>query len=213
MLGANGIVGGGPPLVCGAALTAKTLKTGGVAIAFYGDGASNQGTTLESLNLASVWKLPAIFVVEDNGYAETTASSYAVAGTQAKRAEGFGMPCHEVDGFDVFAVHEAARTAIERARAGDGPSMLHVKFARYYGHFEGDAGTYRARGEVEKLRAEQDPIARFRRRVTQAALLESAALDAIDKEIAAEVDAAVKAAQGAAPPGEADLLTDVYVSY
>src|ERR1700756_5439823 len=118
MLGANGIVGGGPPLICGAALTAKVLKTGGVAVAFYGDGASNQGTTLESLNLATIWKLPAIFVCEDNGYAEATSSSYSVGGSQAKRAEGFGMPCHEVDGFDFFAVHEAAAAAIERARNG-----------------------------------------------------------------------------------------------
>ncbi|RMF38166.1 MAG: thiamine pyrophosphate-dependent dehydrogenase E1 component subunit alpha, partial [Alphaproteobacteria bacterium] len=92
MMGANGIVGGGPPLICGAALTAKTLKTGGVAVAFLGDGASNQGTTLESYNLAKVWNLPAIFVVEDNGYAESTASSWSVAGSQVGRARGFGMP-------------------------------------------------------------------------------------------------------------------------
>ena len=116
MLGANGIVGGGPPLVCGAALSSKVLKTGGVAIAFLGDGASNQGTTLESYNLASIWKLPAVFVVEDNGYAESTASSYAVAGSQSKRAEGFGMPAQEVDGHDFFAVSDAARSAIARAR-------------------------------------------------------------------------------------------------
>ncbi len=92
MMGANGIVGGGPPLICGAALTAKTLKTGGVAVAFVGDGASNQGTTLESYNLAKVWNLPAVFVVEDNGYAESTPSAWSVAGTQLKRAEAFGMP-------------------------------------------------------------------------------------------------------------------------
>jgi TPP-dependent pyruvate/acetoin dehydrogenase alpha subunit len=124
MLGANGIVGGGPPLICGAALTAKVLGTGGVAVAFIGDAASNQGTTLESYNLASVWKLPAIFVVEDNGYAEATASAWSVSGSQLKRAEGFGMPGREVDGHDVFAVYEAAREAIERARAGEGPSLL-----------------------------------------------------------------------------------------
>jgi TPP-dependent pyruvate/acetoin dehydrogenase alpha subunit len=213
MLGANGIVGGGPPLICGAALTAKVLGTGGVAVAFLGDGASNQGTTLESYNLASIWKLPAIFVVEDNGYAESTASSYAVAGSQAKRAEGFGMPCQEVDGFDFFAVHEAAGTAIARARAGEGPSMIHVRFSRYFGHFEGDATTYRALGEVERLRAEKDCLKRFRSRVTEAALLEQAALDVVDKEISEEIESSVRNAKAAPTPAEADLMSDVYVSY
>ena len=213
MLGANGIVGGGPPLICGAALTAKVLKTGGVAIAFYGDGGSNQGTTLESLNLATIWKLPAIFVCEDNGYAEATSSSYAVGGSQAKRAEGFGMPCHEVDGFDFFAVHEAAGIAIERARNGDGPSMLHVKLARYYGHFEGDATTYRAPGEVDRIRAEQDCLQRFRTRVIEAALLESSDLAAVDQMVADEVEASVRSAKAAPLPSEADLLSDVYVAY
>ncbi|HJS86098.1 MAG TPA: thiamine pyrophosphate-dependent dehydrogenase E1 component subunit alpha [Acetobacteraceae bacterium] len=213
MLGANGIVGGGPPLICGAALTAKVKKTGGVAVAFLGDGASNQGTTLESLNLATVWQLPAIFVVEDNGYAESTASSYSVGGSQAKRAEGFGMPCHEVDGFDFFAVHEAAGAAISLARRGGGPSMLHVKLARYYGHFEGDATTYRAPGEVDKLRQEQDCLKRFRARVTEAALLEAAELDAVDQAIADEIELSVRNAKVAPLPTDADLLTDVYVSY
>jgi TPP-dependent pyruvate/acetoin dehydrogenase alpha subunit len=213
MLGANGIVGGGPPLICGAALTAKVLGTGGVAIAFLGDGASNQGTTLESYNLASVWKLPAIFVVEDNGYAESTPSSYACSGSQAKRAEGFGMPCQEVDGFDFFAVHDAAGSAIERARAGQGPSMIHVRFSRYFGHFEGDAMTYRGPGEVERLRTERDCLMQFRRRVTEAALLEPAALDAIDEEVTSEVESAVRDAKSAAVPAETDILTDVYASY
>jgi acetoin:2,6-dichlorophenolindophenol oxidoreductase subunit alpha len=213
MLGANGIVGGGPPLICGAALTAKVLGTGGVAIAFLGDGASNQGTTLESYNLASVWKLPAVFVVEDNGYAESTPSSYACAGSQAKRAEGFGMRCQEVDGFDFFAVHDAAGTAIERARAGRGPSMIHVRFSRYYGHFEGDAMTYRGPGEVERLRTERDCLLQFRRRVTEAALLEPAALDALDQEVVSELESAVHDAKSAAVPAEADILTDVYASY
>lgn len=213
MLGANGIVGGGPPLICGAALTAKIMKSGAVAVAFLGDGASNQGTTLESYNLASIWKLPAVFVVEDNGYAESTASSYSVAGSQAKRAEGFGMPCQEVDGFDFFAVHEAAGVAIERARRGEGPSMLHLRLSRYYGHFEGDATTYRAPGEVDELRVEKDCLKRFRRRVTEAALLQDAELDAVDQAVADEMEVAVRNAKAGTLPTEADLLTDVYVSY
>jgi pyruvate dehydrogenase E1 component alpha subunit len=213
MLGANGIVGGGPPLICGAALSAKVNKTGGVAVAFLGDGASNQGTTLESYNLAKVWRLPAIFVVEDNGYAESTSSSYAVAGSQVERARGFGMPAQEVDGFDFFAVHDVADTAIERARAGEGPSLIHIRFMRYYGHFEGDGMTYRGPGEVERLRVERDCLKRFRSRVTEAALLEGDALDKIDRSVADEIDVAVRNAKAAARPPEADLLTDVYVAY
>ncbi|PPQ36554.1 thiamine pyrophosphate-dependent dehydrogenase E1 component subunit alpha [Rhodopila globiformis] len=213
MLGANGIVGGGPPLICGAALTAKVLQTGGVAVAFYGDGASNQGTTLESLNLAKVWDLPAIFVCEDNGYAESTSSSYAVAGSQIERARGFGIPAEEVDGFDFFAVHDAARTAIERARAGGGPSMIHVRLSRYYGHFEGDGMTYRGAGEVEALRAKEDCLKRFRTRVTEAALLPAAELDEIDRAAADQIESAVQNAKKAKPPTEADLLTDAYVAY
>src|SRR6266516_4129632 len=153
MLGANGIVGGGPPLICGTALAAKLKGNGGVSVAFFGDGASNQGTTLESMNLASVWNLPAIFVAENNGYAETTSSTWSVASDNiADRAAGFGMPGVIVDGFDFFAVHEAASEAIARARAGGGPTLLEMKFTRYFGHFEGDQQTYRA-GEVEHARA------------------------------------------------------------
>ena len=213
MMGANGIVGGGPPLICGAALTAKTLKTGGVAIAFVGDGGSNQGTTLESYNLAKVWNLPAIFVIEDNGYAESTASSWAVAGSQVGRAAGFGMPGYEVDGHDFFAVHEVAREVIERSRAGGGPSLVHVRFTRYYGHFEGDAMTYRGKDEVARIAAERDCLKLFRERVLQAALLEPAVFDAIDQEVVEYIDRVTREAKAAPMPSEADLLTDVYVSY
>lgn len=213
MMGANGIVGGGPPLICGAALTAKTLKTGGVAIAFVGDGASNQGTTLESYNLAKVWNLPAIFVVEDNGYAEATPSSYTVSGTQVKRAEAFGMTGTQVDGHDFFAVYDAAKEVIDKARAGGGPSLLHVKVNRYYGHFEGDAMTYRAPGEVAKVRSERDCLNIFRKRVTEAGLLDASQLDAVDDEVVEHIGEALTEAKVAAPPTAADLLTDVYLKY
>jgi TPP-dependent pyruvate/acetoin dehydrogenase alpha subunit len=213
MMGANGIVGGGPPLICGAALTAKTLKTGGVAIAFVGDGGSNQGTTFESYNLAKVWNLPAIFVVEDNGYAESTASAWSVGGSQLGRAAGFGMPGHEVDGHDFFAVYEVAREVIERARSGGGPSLVHVKLNRYFGHFEGDAMTYRGPDEVAKLRATKDPLNIFRQRVLEAALLEAADLDRIDAEVKSHIDQVTVEAKAAPMPTEKDLLTDVYVSY
>jgi TPP-dependent pyruvate/acetoin dehydrogenase alpha subunit len=213
MMGANGIVGGGPPLICGAALTAKTLKTGGVAIAFVGDGGSNQGTTFESLNLAKVWNLPAIFVVEDNGYAESTASAWSVGGSQVGRAQGFGIPAHEVDGFDFFAVYDVAREVIDRARNGGGPSLVHVRLSRYFGHFEGDAMTYRAADEVAKLRATRDPLQIFRQRVIEAALLEAEELGRVDQEVKSHIDQVTTEAKAAPMPTEADLLTDVYVSY
>ncbi len=213
MMGANGIVGGGPPLICGAALTAKTLKTGGVAVAFVGDGGSNQGPTLESYNLARGWELPAIFVVEDNGYAETTASSWAVSGSQVDRAKAFGMPGQRVDGHDFFAVHEAAREAVERARAGHGPSLIHVELNRYYGHFEGDAMTYRGVGEVERLRQELDCLKLFRERVGEAGLIEAGQFDDIDADVLTLIDEAADEAKAAPPPGPDDLLTDVYASY
>jgi acetoin:2,6-dichlorophenolindophenol oxidoreductase subunit alpha len=213
MMGANGIVGGGPPLICGAALTAKYLKTGGVAVAFVGDGGSNQGTTLESYNLAKVWRLPVIFVVEDNGYAESTASAWSVGGSQIGRATGFGMPGIEVDGFDFFAVYDAAREAIERARDGGGPSLMHVRLSRYYGHFEGDAMTYRAPGEVAKLREEKDSLKIFRKQVTSAGLLEHSDIDAVDDEVAKLIGEAVAASEAAAMPSDVDLATDVYLKY
>jgi TPP-dependent pyruvate/acetoin dehydrogenase alpha subunit len=212
MLGANGIVGGGPPLICGAALAAKTNKTGGVAIAFVGDGGSNQGTTFESYNLAKVWNLPAIFIVEDNGYAESTASKWSVGGSQVGRGNGFGLPSMEVDGSDFFAVYEAAREVIERARTGGGPSLIHMKVMRYYGHFEGDATTYKAPDEVAKYKAAKDPLMLFRNRVTEAGLLEGKALDEIDKASKQRIQQCVALAKSAKSPTEADLLTDVYTS-
>jgi len=213
MLGANGIVGGGPPLICGTALAAKLKGNGGVSVAFFGDGASNQGTTLESMNLASVWNLPAIFVAENNGYAETTSSTWSVASDNiADRAAGFGMPGAIVDGFDFFAVHEAASEAIARAREGGGPTLIEMKFTRYFGHFEGDQQTYRA-GEVDHARAELDCLTRFAARAIETGELTQSDLDAADAEVATMIDKAVDEAQAAPLPTEADLLTDVYVRY
>jgi pyruvate dehydrogenase E1 component alpha subunit len=213
MLGANGIVGAGAPLVCGAALTAKTLKTGGVGVCFYGDGASNQGSVLESYNLAKIWNLPMVFVAEDNGYAESTASSWSVGGSQVERGKGFGIPSREVNGSDFFEVYEAAGEAIERARSGAGPTLLHMRLTRYYGHFEGDAMTYRLADEVPNARAHSDPLDMFRRRVVEAALITAGEFDAIDKEAKSEIERCVAMAKSAPMPGEADLLTDVYVRY
>ncbi|MGH3586873.1 MAG: thiamine pyrophosphate-dependent dehydrogenase E1 component subunit alpha [Pseudonocardia sp.] len=213
MLGANGIVGGGPPLICGRALASKYQGEGGVAVAFFGDGASNQGTTFESLNLATVWNLPAVFVAENNGYAEATSSSWSVASDNiADRASAFGMPGVIVDGFDFFAVHEAAGEAVARAREGGGPTLIEMKFTRYFGHFEGDQQRYRGK-EVADARERLDCLTRFRTRVTEQGLVSAERLDAVDAEVAQLINASVDEAKAAPKPGAEDLLTDVYVSY
>jgi pyruvate dehydrogenase E1 component alpha subunit len=214
MLGANGIVGGGPPLVCGVGLTAKVKQTDQVAVSFTGDGGSNQGTFLESLNLAAAWHLPCVFVVENNGYAESTSSRFHQSGVDvAKRGDGFGLPGIVVDGFDFFAVHEVAGEAIARARSGGGPSLIEAKVNRYYGHFEGDQQSYRGPHEVEDLRASRDCLDAFSRRVLEMGKLDAAALAAIDRDVAALIDESVAAAKAAPDPMVADVLTDVYVAY
>ncbi len=214
MLGANGIVGGGPPLVCGAALTAKTLGTGRVAVAFTGDGGSNQGTTFEAMNLAVVLRLPAVFVFENNRYGEGTGVDYAVGSKDISgRARGFGLPAVKVDGTDFFAVHEAAREAIDRARRGAGPGAIEVEMQRFYGHHSGDAQLYRAKDEGKLARANADCLANFRRRVTGGGLLDLGVFEQIDAEVAARIERAVAAAKAAPPPPPEALLTDVYVSY
>jgi pyruvate dehydrogenase E1 component alpha subunit len=214
MMGANGIVGGGPPLICGAGLAAKRLGRNTVAVAFVGDGGSNQGTTFESLNLASIWKLPCVFVVENNGYAEATSCKYSVACHDvADRASGFNMPGFTVDGHDFFAVYEAAGEAIQRARRGGGPSLIECKVNRYFGHFEGDAQTYRAPDEVKNLRQSRDCIDNLRRRVMALGLGDGDDFARIDREVAGLIEDAVVQAKRAPKPEAADLLTDVYVSY
>jgi pyruvate dehydrogenase E1 component alpha subunit len=214
MLGANGIVGGGPPLVVGAALSAKTLGRDSVAVSFTGDGGSNQGTTFEAMNLAVVLRLPAIFVFENNQYGEGTGVAYHVGSHDiAGRAAGFGLPSIKVSGDDFFAVHEAAGEAVARARSGVGPSAIEVDTCRFYGHHSGDAQLYRGKDEVRRLREERDCLKHFRRRVSEAALLDASALDAVDTEVAALIDRAVEMARAGSPPDDKALLADVYVSY
>lgn len=214
MMGANGILGAGAPLICGAALAAKFRGKGEIGITFAGDGASNQGTFLESLNLAAVWNLPVIFVIENNGYAESTARDYGTAvDSYVDRAAGFGIPGVTVDGTDFFAVHEAAGEVIKRAREGGGPALLECKMVRFYGHFEGDAQTYRASGELDDIRANKDCLKKFSATVTQAGVIAPEELKAIDEQVAALIEDAVQQAKAAPFPTAADLLTDVYVSY
>ncbi|MDV5355526.1 thiamine pyrophosphate-dependent dehydrogenase E1 component subunit alpha [Enterobacter asburiae] len=212
MLGANAIVGGAPPLVIGAALTAKTRNNGGVAVSFTGDGGSNQGLVFEAINMAVVLQLPAIFVFENNGYGEATGHNYAVGGRDiAGRAAGFGLPAVTVDGTDFFAVYEATAESVKRAREGGGPSVIEAKAFRWHGHFEGDPGLYRGEGEIERLRADHDPLKIFASKT--AGTLTREALEAIDAEVKAQVDDAVIKARAAGYPVAESLLTDVYVSY
>ncbi len=213
MLGANGIVGGGPPLAAGAALTAKVKGTDQVSVCFFGDGASNQGTFHEALNLASIWNLPVLFVAENNGYAETTSTEYSMGGRDiADRAHAYGMPGVVVDGQDVFAVYEAASEALRRAKAGEGPTLLECKTYRYFGHFEGDGITYRSR-EEEQLAKDRDCLLRFRAAVTERGLLTEADFDAVDARVQAAIAEAVAFADRSPMPDVAEVFTDVYVSY
>ncbi len=214
MMGANGILGAGSPLACGAALAAQKLGHKGIGMSFTGDGASNQGTFLESLNLAAIWNLPMIFVVENNGYAESTSVDYATAvDSYVDRASGFGVPGVTVDGTDFFAVYEAAGEVISRAREGGGPSLLECKMVRFFGHFEGDAQTYRGEGENEYNRTHNDCLKIFRSRVTEAGVIADDELSAIDTEVLAKIDSAVEQAVAAPLPEANDLTTDVYVKY
>ncbi len=213
MLGANGIVGAGGPLACGAGLTAKVKGTDQVTVCFFGDGAAEQGTIHESMNLASIWKLPVVFVCENNGYAQTTPLRYHCATSNiADRAKAYCMPGLEVDGTHVFAVYEAAAEAIARARRGDGPTLLECRAFRYYGHFQGDNLSYYAEEEKAKLRT-RDPIDKFIKRVIRRNLLSRAELVEIDVRAKRVVDEAVGFAEQSSYPTLDEVMTDVYVSY
>ena len=213
MLGANGIVGAGGPLACGAGLTAKVKGTDQVSVCFFGDGAAEQGTMHESMNLASIWKLPVVFVCENNGFAQTTPLRYHCAASNiADRARAYCMPGVEVDGTDVFAVYEAAEEAIARARRGDGPTLLECKASRYYGHFQGDNQSYYAEEEKTRLRT-RDPIDRFMKRVIRGKLLSRADLVEVDVHAKKMVDEAVEFAEQSPYPTLDEVVNDVYVSY
>jgi TPP-dependent pyruvate/acetoin dehydrogenase alpha subunit len=213
MLGANGIVAGGAPITCGAALTAKIRNTGQVAVAFAGDGAMNEGVMAESFNLAKIWMLPIVFVIENNGYGEATANAHVSAGNFNRRAEGYDIPTIEVDGTDVFAVYDAAKVAVDRARSGGGPTMLHVHVPRYFGHYSGDPDTYRSPEEKATMRRDRDCLQIFRKRVTEAALLSADELNLTDDDVERQINEAVRTARAAPVPDAAALMTDVYVKY
>ncbi|MCA0900546.1 thiamine pyrophosphate-dependent dehydrogenase E1 component subunit alpha [Microbulbifer agarilyticus] len=213
MLGANAIVGGGPPIIVGAALSAKTLGTDRVGVAFGGDGSSNQGTTFEAMNLAVVLKLPAIFLFENNGYGEGTHASYAVGSKDiASRAQGFGMPAYKVDGTDLFAVYEVCKQVVEHCRQGKGPVTIEANVPRFKGHFEGDPQAYRGDGEIERLMKDEDCLVIARKAAIKNKLASAKELDAIDEEIASYINEVTEAALAAPAPGDEELLTNVYSS-
>src|SRR5690349_19846591 len=197
MLGANGIVGGGFPLAAGAGLTAKFNGKGQVAVCFFGDGAGNQGTFHEGLNLAGIWKLPVIYVAENNGYAESTPVTYHMSCRDiAERAAGYGMPGVTVDGLNVSAVYEAAGEAIARARRGEGPSLIECKTYRYHGHFEGDTITYRTKEELASY-LERDPIQALRQFLQDQRMASAEQLNSIDQQVQERIDEAWQFAEAA----------------
>jgi acetoin:2,6-dichlorophenolindophenol oxidoreductase subunit alpha len=210
MLGANAIVGGGIALATGAALASSVRGSGQVAVAFFGDGAANQGVLHESLNLAAIWKLPVIYVCENNGFAESTPSAYATSVPDvAARAVGYGIPGVVADGADVLEVYEAARNAVARARAGDGPTLLEVKTHRFMGHFEGDPERYRDDEERKILRT-RDPIPALREHLLAVGHATEYTLDTMREEIDGTVAEAVDFAKASPFPDPATLEKYVY---
>ncbi|BAK77276.1 pyruvate dehydrogenase, E1 component, alpha subunit [Pseudogulbenkiania sp. NH8B] len=207
----SGIVGAGAPQACGAALAAKKLGKDWVAIAFFGEGAANQGAFHEALNLAALWKLPVVFVCEDNKYGISVekGDSTAIA-SNADRAAGYGMPGVLVDKNDALAVFEAAGVAIDRARRGEGPTLIEVKTDRYYGHFQGDPETYRPKGEVKALR-EHDPIPTLGAVLREQGLLDDARDAELREAIRSKVQAAFDFARHSPYPDVAEAHRHVFV--
>lgn len=214
MLGANGVVGSNIPVATGVALSAKVRGSDQVSVVFFGDGASSQGSLHEAMNLASIWKLPVLFVCENNRYAESTPFEYAVAGgSVANRAAGYDMPGVLVDGQSALDMYEVGREAVARARAGEGPTLIEAQTYRYQGHFGADDPLgYRTQEEEDYYEA-RDCIARMRAHLTDGGYATEAELEALESGAVAAVTAATQFADGSPFPEADELTTDVYVSY
>lgn len=209
-LGANGIVGGGLPIAVGAGLAAKRLGKSDVTVCFFGDGANNEGAFHEALNMAAIWKLPVIFVCENNRYGMSTSVSYATSVPHiAQRAASYSMPGVTVDGNDFSAVAEAVHNAIARARAGDGPSLVENLTYRWRGHSKSDRNRYRTKAEIEEWMT-RDPIARFRAELVAHGVLDTAAADALAASALAEVEAGIEFAKASAAPAVDEVTRYVY---
>jgi pyruvate dehydrogenase E1 component alpha subunit len=203
ILGANGIVGAGMAIATGAAFGAKLDGDGKVAVCFFGDGASNQGALMETLNISALWHLPLVFVCENNGFSEFTPRDHVTAGRIADRARAFDIPVADVDGNDVTEVWQAAGAAIQRARDGGGPTFVEAHTYRIQGHFEAEAfvlgsGRYRDEQEIDTWRG-KDPVARYRSRLIDSGIADAATLDGIEATIAERVADAVTFAEAGQP--------------
>jgi pyruvate dehydrogenase E1 component alpha subunit len=209
-LGANAIVGAGVPIATGAALSAKLRGTDQVAVAFFGDGASNQGVTHEAMNMASVWKLPVVFVCENNGFGISVPvrQSTSVADISV-RGVAYGIPGVTVDGNDVFAIDEAFAAAVTRARRGEGPSLIECKTYRWRGHWIGDPEVYRTREEVEEWK-KKCPIRRLEEYLVAHGIITAARAAQIAAEVTAEMDAAEKFAEESPEPDPARVMDNVF---
>jgi pyruvate dehydrogenase E1 component alpha subunit len=211
-LGANAIVGGSAGIATGAAFASKYLKTGQVAVCFFGEGALGQGLLYEELNLAQLWQLPVIFVCENNGYNEYTHFSESTAGDVAKRAEAFGMASETADGQNVRETYTIAQKYIERARSGGGPAFLQFKTYRYHGHHVGDIARayYRPKAEEQEWVTERDPITLHGTWLMENGVATRAELDAIQEKLVVEMDAAVDFAVNSPYPDPSRVTEDVY---
>ena len=210
ILGANGIVGGGIPIATGAALASQYLENGRVAVCFFGDGASNQGCFHESLNLASLWNLPVVYICENNLYAETTPQAdHQPIKDIAGRAKSYNMPGVIVDGNDVLAVYEEANKAIERARNGDGPILIECKTYRHRGHWEGDPEVYRTKEEIKEWK-KKDPL-KFKGYLLENRISQSEEIFALEKNVEGEVKDAIRYARASLPPKPESALEDLYL--
>ena len=210
ILGAAGIVGSGIPIATGAGLSAKMRGTDQVTLCFFGDGASNLGRFHEGINLGAVWKLPVIYICENNLWAVSVPTSCSLAISNiADRAIGYGIPGIVVDGMDVMAVYEATGEAVARARRGEGPSLIEAKTYRFRGHFEGDSGTYRPKEEIEEW-LKRDPLKSFKEKLLEMKLLTEKKAEEIDQEMLAEIDQAVKFAQESPFPEPEETLDNVF---
>jgi TPP-dependent pyruvate/acetoin dehydrogenase alpha subunit len=209
MLGANAIVGAGTAIINGAALTAQYLGKDEVAVAFFGDGASNTGAFHEAMNMAAVWNLPTIFVCENNAYAESTPQTYhQKIKDVAVRAVAYGMPSNMVDGNDAGAVYQAAKEAVVRARAGEGPTLIEAKTYRIRGHYEGDPEIYRTKEEVESWK-EKCPLKRWRTVLLDRGI-SAKTIDDIDVRIDQELKEAVVFAEGSPVPDPTQARSDIF---
>ena len=212
MLGANGVVGGGFNIATGAALAIKKQKRDNVSVVFFGDGASNRGTFHEALNMASVWKLPIIFVCENNEWASTTPYRTTTSVEDiSKRAAGYSMESKIVDGNDVFDVYEGFKEALAHVKAGNGPFFLEAKTYRIKGHFVGDPELYRTKEEVQKVYDENNPITRFENKVLKENLLSETELKEISSKAETEIKEALKFAQDSEFPEPSEMYDDLYV--